>query len=257
MQDANPSPESSDRSFERLKFWVDLAKWFLVSIVLVVITMVIDTGLKDRTQGINEISAYDKYVTDLVVLNKEVGPRRLLAQYFANVTPSDKLRERWKDYYVEVNKEYQLIAAHDSSLARKQHELLLKKNLTRTDSVQLEEIDLKRSKYDQQLNAPVTPIDATVERPADPSTASAWEAKGIDHLARRDVAAAVHAFQNAEASYNGYHSSYEIARYLKQQAPLLTGPDSAQAWQGAIKHINTNLSWGMPRDKKMLLERAK
>lgn len=98
-----PSPE---QKFERFKYYVDFAKWFIVSVALVVVTLIIDAGFKDRAAGLSELQQYDKYVTQLIVLNEEVGPRRLLAQYFANVTASDKLRERWQEYYKLLDGEY-------------------------------------------------------------------------------------------------------------------------------------------------------
>ncbi|RKR84127.1 hypothetical protein BDD43_4354 [Mucilaginibacter gracilis] len=102
------------QNLERLKLWIEVIKWFITSVVLVIISTIIETGFKDRTAGIQEIQQYDKYVTDLIVLNKEIGPRRLLAQYFANVTASDKLKQGWKDYYKLVDKEYNEYVLKDS-----------------------------------------------------------------------------------------------------------------------------------------------
>ena len=79
---------------------IDLIKWFLGSFVIVVMTTIISYQFQDREHGLNEMNQYDKYVTELIVLNKDLGKRRLLAQYFAYVTPSDKLREPWMDYYL-------------------------------------------------------------------------------------------------------------------------------------------------------------
>ncbi len=92
--------------FEKIKYLIDLGKWFIVSVALVVMTSIIDSGFKDRAAGITEIQTYDKYLTDLIVLNKEVKPRWLLAQYFANVTASDKLRERWVEYFKILDEDY-------------------------------------------------------------------------------------------------------------------------------------------------------
>lgn len=98
-----------EQKFDRLRYFVDLAKWFVVSVALVVMTIIIDAGFKDRTAGLTEIQQYDKYVTGLIVLNQEVGPRRLLAQYFAHVTASDILRKRWQEYYKLLDDEYTVL----------------------------------------------------------------------------------------------------------------------------------------------------
>ena len=90
-------------AFEKYKFNVEIIKWLIGSVALVVITQIIDAGFKDRSAGLQEIQQYDKYVTEVIVLNKELGPRRLLAQYFSNVPASDKLRDLWKDYYTQLD----------------------------------------------------------------------------------------------------------------------------------------------------------
>ena len=45
-----------------LPYWIDLAKWLIVSVGLVIMTTIIDQGFKDRAAGIVEMGAYDKYV---------------------------------------------------------------------------------------------------------------------------------------------------------------------------------------------------
>lgn len=103
-------PNTSDKSisdFEKFKYYVELAKWFIVSVVIVVMTIIIDTGFKDRAAGMQELKEYDRYVTEKIVLNSNVASRRLLAQYYSTVTPSKNLRCGWKDYYNLLDAEYQ------------------------------------------------------------------------------------------------------------------------------------------------------
>lgn len=90
---------------ERLKMWIDLGKWFIVSVGLVVMTKIIDSGFKDREIGMKEINTYDRY-TKLITDYNRIAERRMLAQFFANVSPSDEIRQGWQRYYEEVNKEY-------------------------------------------------------------------------------------------------------------------------------------------------------
>lgn len=90
---------------ERLKMWIDLGKWFIVSVGLVVMTKIIDSGFKDREIGMKEINTYDRY-TKLITDYNRIAERRMLAQFFANVSPSDEIRKGWQRYYEEVNKEY-------------------------------------------------------------------------------------------------------------------------------------------------------
>lgn len=78
---------------------IDLVKWFLGSFVILFLPIMIGRSLDDRRQGLQEIEKYDKYATQLIIENDNLAKRRLLAQYFANVTPSKTLRDRWEIYY--------------------------------------------------------------------------------------------------------------------------------------------------------------
>ncbi len=98
--------KETKQDFERLKYWISLGKWFVVSVALVIMTTIIDWGFKDRQAGLAELKFYDNYVTELIVLNPSPVQKRMLAQYFACVGPSDKLRERWKIYHDSIYREY-------------------------------------------------------------------------------------------------------------------------------------------------------
>jgi hypothetical protein len=155
-----PTPE---QKFERFKYYVDLAKWFIVSVALVVMTTIIDAGFRDRSAGLSEIQQYDKYVTGLIVLNEEVGPRRLLAQYFANVTASDKLRKQWQEYYKLLDSEYTVLmrARQEGIKARDSLAMLAILSLNKsekTDSVrqlQIIRLDSVIQGYNKTLHTPV------------------------------------------------------------------------------------------------------
>lgn len=108
--------ERAKLQFEKYKFNVEVFKWFIVSVVLVVITLKIDTGFRSRSAGVTEITQYDKYVNELVILNPDIGPKRALAQYFSHVIASEELRKGWKNYYTEIEKEYVLILKELDSL---------------------------------------------------------------------------------------------------------------------------------------------
>lgn len=101
---------------ERLKMWIDLGKWSIVSVGLVLMTKIIDTGFKDREVGMKEITTYDRY-TKLITDHNRIAERRMLAQFFANVSPSEEIRKGWERYYEQVNKEY---IAHQDSLKAKE-----------------------------------------------------------------------------------------------------------------------------------------
>jgi len=97
---------------------IDLIKWILSSFVLVIITTILTYKLDDRRQGIQEIEKYDKYATQLIIENNSLAKRRLVAQYFAYVTPSNKLRSCWMNYYKLLDKQYKQLLKRDSSIVK-------------------------------------------------------------------------------------------------------------------------------------------
>lgn len=105
--------------FEKYKMKMNLFKWITGTLGIAIITMIINWGFKDRAVGMDEISKYDKYTTDLLVLNDNPVKKRMLAQFFSTVTPSNKLKDGWKKYYIEVNKDYQKFIVSDSLLRLK------------------------------------------------------------------------------------------------------------------------------------------
>lgn len=133
---------------ERLKMWIDLGKWSIVSVGLVLMTKIIDAGFKDREVGIKEITAYDKY-TKIITDNNRLAERRMLAQFFANVAPSDNIRAGWKRYFDVIDKEYKLYV---DSLASKKNELqLLEKKLMSSKTSNVEIIEKK--KIEAEINS--------------------------------------------------------------------------------------------------------
>ncbi len=90
---------TKEPSAEMFSKMIDFLKWYITSVVLVVIVAIIDNGLKEREQGVKEMESFDNYVdivtpTDTLSLNK----RYELAKYLATVLPSKNLRERWSAY---------------------------------------------------------------------------------------------------------------------------------------------------------------
>lgn len=136
---------------QKIKMILDFIKWFIVSVALVVITMIIDYGFRDRAAGIKEVEQYDRYVTNIVVMNSEVGKRRLLAQYFSSVLPSDKLRKCWENYYWVVNAEYKEMVKKDSILESKLKWFMSMKAVTQEQEIELEVLARQKKYTEKQL----------------------------------------------------------------------------------------------------------
>ncbi|MCX6280389.1 MAG: hypothetical protein NTU51_00315 [Bacteroidetes bacterium] len=154
MEEKTLKPESLKTAapiteLQKLKLIFDVVKWLIGSVALVIVTMTIDYGFRDRAAGLNEAKQYDHYVTELIVLNKEVGPRRLLAQYFSYVLPSPTLRKCWQDYYWVVNSEYRAMVKQDSVLGLKLKSYLTMKSVTPQDQFEFEAL-AKQKKYTEK-----------------------------------------------------------------------------------------------------------
>jgi hypothetical protein len=78
-------------------------KWVLGTFAITILTLIINWEFKDRSVGMEEISQYDRYTTDLLVLNDNPVKKRMLPQFFATETPSSKLKKGGQEYYIEVN----------------------------------------------------------------------------------------------------------------------------------------------------------
>jgi len=136
---------------QKLKLIFDVVKWLIGSVALVIVTMVIDYGFRDRAAGLNEVKQYDQYVTNLIVLNKEVGPRRLLAQYFSYVLPSAQLRTCWQNYYSVVNTEYQAMVKKDSILEVKLKGFMTMKSVNAEQQIEFEALDKQKHYTEKEL----------------------------------------------------------------------------------------------------------
>lgn len=131
-----------------LQLWIDLAKWFITSVVLATVTLIIDTGFRDRQTSLNEMKFYNNYVTELLVLNANPVQKRMLAQYFACVTPSEKLKEGWILYYDSIYPEYAAyvkpLIQEDSLLKEQYRDLLTSLNVTDLKHSGFAEIQARR-----------------------------------------------------------------------------------------------------------------
>jgi hypothetical protein len=84
---------------------IDFGKWYMASIVIVLTVKIIDSSYTERELSIKEVAVYEKYATTIIEADN-LEKRWKLAQYFATVTPSDRLRSRWADYQEIIKHEY-------------------------------------------------------------------------------------------------------------------------------------------------------
>ena len=159
-----PYSLSENMEFEKYKLKMNLFKWLLGTFGIATITLIINWGFKDRSVGMDEISQYDRYTTDLLVLNDNPVKKRMLAQFFATVTPSNKLKEGWKEYYIEVNKDYIKFIQSDSIIRSKY--MQMSKDTTHMNATQkakLKETESIIKQNDSIKKAPII-IPATFDK---------------------------------------------------------------------------------------------
>jgi hypothetical protein len=246
-QNAKRSLEEETFHFEKFKFKIELVKWFIVSVVLVILTIIIDKGFKERAAGIQEMQAYDKYV-EIILKADNIEDRWKLSEYFAVVTPAERLRNRWIAYKDSINGDYQKFR----TLKEMEYELSQQKYASLTDDTMSEE-DKKLNEIQNQL---VT-FERRLVNTNDLGAARLWESKGFMYLLDKDVNNAIEAFTNSENSYNQYHQAYEISRYLTENKSKLLD-NTSEFWKTAYRKIATDYSWKMPLNiKNQLLENSK
>lgn len=259
-----------DERFERYKVKVDLFKWLIGTVGLTAITYIINWGFRDREQGMNEISQYDKYATELIVLNDNPVKKRMLAQFFARVTPSEKLKDGWQEYYNEVNLEYDKFMKETN--AEKNRLAALKKIDTfKLSSAQKNEIKVLEPKVQEKeniINAPLlvpeinskfdTNIKSVISNrfaktdSKNSKLAKEYEEKGFSYLINMDIDNAIKSFTQSENSYNGYNMVYDIAYYLKKNRDLLQ-INNPEIWKPTYATIISKYSWRMPEKYKSKL----
>ena len=81
----------------KLEKLIELGKWFIVSVAIVVGATIIGDGFKEREQDVKEMEVFDKYVTTIVEADG-IEKRWLLAEYFSIVAPDGELRKSWETY---------------------------------------------------------------------------------------------------------------------------------------------------------------
>lgn len=81
---------------EKLKLYLDFAKFFLASVVVALVTFWVNSGFKDREIAIKEQEYLAQFKDD--ALSEDIELRRRLAEYFSKVTVSLDARERWVEY---------------------------------------------------------------------------------------------------------------------------------------------------------------
>jgi hypothetical protein len=253
--------------FERYKVKVDLLKWLIGTVGLTLITFIINWGFRDREQGMNEISQYDKYASELIVLNDNPVKKRMLAQFFANVTPSEKLKDGWQKYYGEVDEEYNQFIKEAITEKNRLAELNKKDStrLNKSEKNEIKNLEFKVQENESIINAPLLIPELSVKytenlknvvsdrflknNNKDIVMAKRFEDEGFNHLINKDIDNAIKSFTKSENSFNGYNMVYDIAFYLKKNRNELLNND-IDGWKTMYAILQAKYSYKMPEKYK-------
>ncbi|MEN2401648.1 hypothetical protein GKZ90_0017795 [Flavobacterium sp. MC2016-06] len=255
--------ETANIEFEKYKMKMNFLKWVLGTFAIAIMTIIINWGFKDRAVGMNEISQYDRYATELIVLNDNPVKKRMLAQFFANVTPSNKLKCGWESYFKEVDKEYVKFMTETNNQKTRLAELE-KKDSTQLTNAEKNEILFLRSKVREKENIINTPIvvpetslteNTSIKKievlkfiksnVIQSDLAKKFEDEGFLYLLNKDVNNAIDSFTKSENSYNGYHMVYDIAIYLNKNKDQLSSNNS-ENWKSVYNTILSKYNWKIP-----------
>ena len=192
--------------------WIELIKWFIGSVVIVIVTLVIDTGFKEREAGIKEMEVYDKYVE--IILNADnIEQRWKLCEYFSIVTPTERLRKRWQAYKDTISPDY----------------YKWKKVKLQIDTLYIESTN--------ELN------DSPLMTVENVSNIKHIEQMAFNSLLQRDYTSSVDWLTKAENEKPGYHNCYEILKYLKSNKDLQD--TNSSKWSQFFDIIINKWSWEM------------
>ena len=101
---------------------IEMAKWYIVSVGIVVGATIVTNAFKERDADVQEIAVFEKHVTTITKAGG-IEDRWLLAQYFSMVAPKGDLRDSWTLYRESIKPEvekYVASKAEEDRLALKQ-----------------------------------------------------------------------------------------------------------------------------------------
>ena len=223
---------------------VDLFKWFINTVVIVLLTFFLTWVLDERKQGIEEIKIYNTYV-ELITKVDGLAERRLLAEFFSNVSVSPKLKEGWVDYYNILNRQYLEELNRQDSIINQ----INKFNNERNSELEYA-ISIKNKIEKVGLVSPIIKEDKEI----DIESALKYELEGFNFLLDRNIKDAILSFSFSEKSYNSFHQVYEIGNYLskKNKSGILMDDDF---WNSLYLDLLKDYSWKMPASIKTELEK--
>jgi hypothetical protein len=105
---------------EKLKIFLDFSQFVVGTIGLGLVSTNINYHIQNREITIKEQASIGQFVQQ--ALQEDVGVRRRFAKYFATVTRSDEMRQRWTAYSDNIEEEFNQKVKEQESLEKKAKE---------------------------------------------------------------------------------------------------------------------------------------
>lgn len=96
---------------------IDLGKWVIASVAIILSGAIISDGFKEREQDVKELEFFDKYVAT-VTQAEGIEQRWLLCEYFASVSPPGEMRSSWQNYQKVIEPAYKSYKQGKAEIAK-------------------------------------------------------------------------------------------------------------------------------------------
>jgi uncharacterized protein YeeX (DUF496 family) len=136
--------KNNTNNLKKTKLIIDTLKWFISFLIIGYFGYVIKSQLEERTLGLEEMKAFDKY-TETVLKANNIEERWKLCEFYSLVTPTERLRIRWEMYRKHIQHDYK------EYVALKKLEQYLQDSLSQSNN-QLKRIKQKLKPYEKRLD---------------------------------------------------------------------------------------------------------
>lgn len=130
----------------KLEKLIELGKWFIASVAIVIGATIISDGFKEREQDVKEMEIFDKYVTTITEADN-IEKRWLLAEYFSVVAPAGEFRKSWDSYKIILKPSLEEYRANKAKLT----DLSTKEQPTQSEIKEIAQLQKTTEVFEQSL----------------------------------------------------------------------------------------------------------
>ena len=144
--------EEKTSKLEKQKMLIDTLKWFIASVLIVVIALIVDSNFKKRDLMLRELDQYDKFVDLLIANNNTIGAQYKVAGFYDKFSISKEIKEKWDVYLQELKKEYDEYNEELASTNTVINNLELKPVKSNNDYAQIDSLNEKKNVLQKVLS---------------------------------------------------------------------------------------------------------